>query len=182
MRSKLFSQFILLTILLFITACSDTIDYNEDTESYIETATETFSYTQTVEGVEFKVGFDKESYTVGEDITVTVLAKNVSGKNLDIWSLTDDYGKLGAISVDSYIDEEMSYISNSRDLADYANEYVGVLENKESIRCRITFYTDTIYSLTEEDYLEFHIYLGVTDENGERDTVGIMVPVDILFD
>lgn len=182
MRSRILSQFILFTVLLFITACSDTIDHSEETGSNVETSTESFNYTQTVDGVEFKVGFDKEEYVVGEDITVTVIAKNVSGNNLEVWSSTDEYGKNGVISVDSYIDGEMSYISNSRDSVSYDREYEGVLENKESIRCRITFYTDTIYGLTEEDYLDMYVYLGVVNENGEWDTVGIMVPVDILFD
>lgn len=182
MRSRILSQFILFTVLLLITACSDTIAHNEETESHIEIPTESFDYIQTVDGVEFKVGFDKDEYVVGEDIIVTVIAKNVSDSNLAVWSQTDEYGKNGAISVDSYIDGEMSYISNSRDLVSYDNEYEGVLENKESIRCRITFYTDTVYELTLEDYLELNVCLGVINENGERDTIGIMVPVDILFE
>ncbi len=180
MRSRAISLFILLSILLFITACSDTIDHNGQTVSNEETSAGKY-YTQTVDGIEFSVGFDKEEYVIGEDITVTVIAKNVSGANLLVWSETDDLGKNGVISVDSYIDDEMTYISNSRDMVNYDDEYEGVLENKESIRSRITFYTDTIYELTEEDYLELHVYLGVTDADGVKDSIGIMVPVDILF-
>lgn len=181
MRSRRISQFVLFTILLFITACGDNIAYSGASVGLSENASESFDYIQTVDGVEFKVGFDKKEYIAGDDITVTVIAKNVSGGDLKVWSLTDEFGKNGAITVDSYIDGEMSYISNSRDLVSCDNEYEGVLENRESIRCRITFYTDTIYDLTEENYTEIQVCLGVVGDAGERNTVGIMVPVNILF-
>ena len=181
MRGRVLKLFLLFSGLLFITACGDSIDNDiEKTDTSIEGFTEK-TYSQTVNGIVFNVVFDREGYIAGDNITVTASAENVSGKELRVWADTSAFGKNGALQIGTYIDGEEDYISNSRDGVSFDDEYEGVLENKESIRCSITFYTDTIVELTAEDYLDVCVYLCVINQDGERDTISIMVPVDIDF-
>ncbi len=178
MRRKLLIQFILITLLLFMTACG-TATYDNTSSSELPAE---FYYKETVKGINFTVGFDKESYKAGEDIVVTAMAENVSGSNITVCSDNGAGGKNSAIQIDSYIDGEPDYISNSRDFETPAGEYEGVLENKESIRNRITFYTDTLSGLTDEDSIELCVYLDIINGDGIKDTISIMVPVNIMFD
>lgn len=180
MRRRVLKLFLLLSGFLFITACSDNINIKEtgsSTEDFIGK-----TYKQTSDGIEFEVFLDKEEYVIGDNITVTASAKNVTGEDLEVWAYTNEFGKNGALQISTYIDGEEDYISNSMDYISLGDEYKGVLENRESIRCSIIFYTDTVVELTAEDYIELCVYLCVVNDEGEHDTVSIMIPVEIAFD
>ncbi|MBQ9885958.1 MAG: hypothetical protein IJM37_03745 [Lachnospiraceae bacterium] len=174
----------LFSLLLLFTACSDNIDIDNNTkgkEPYIDLPTETI-FTQTVEGIEFTVEFDKSWYTLGDDIEVIATAKNVTGSDILVWSDTRMFGKNGAVNISTYVDGVHDYISNDRDYLRADAEYEGVLENLESISCNMTFYTDTVKDLTAKNDIEFCVYLGIKDDIGSRGTVSIMIPVKLIFD
>ena len=176
----------LFSLLLFFTACSDyNIDIDNNTrekEPYNNNLPTETIFTQTVEGIEFTVEFDKSWYNLGDDIEVTASARNVTGKDIVVWSDTRMFGKNGAVKISTYVDGVHDYISNDRDYLRAESDYEGVLENLESISCNITFYTDTIKDLTAENDIEFCVYLGIKDELGGRGTVSIMLPVNFVFD
>lgn len=180
MRRRVLKLFLLFSGFLFITACGNNTNSEETGSSIADSAGKT--YLQTFEGIEFEVVFDKEEYVIGDNIKVTASAKNVTGSDLKVWADTDAFGKNGALRIGTYIDGEEDYISNSMDSVSFDNEYEGLLENRESIRCNVTFYTDTVFELTDEDYIDLCVYLCVLNEDGERDTISIMVPVDMAFD